>query len=62
VFRDFQNALQKYVCRLELYRYHFLPIMPIPRIADYWKRRYRLWNQLFRNLFIQNVRFRSTEL
>jgi len=48
---------------LELYRYHFLPIMPIPSISDYWNSQYGLWGWLFAwNSFSQIVCFWNTDL
>jgi len=41
---------------------HFLPIMPMLCMADYWNNRYQLRSRLFRNLFSQNVRFRNANL
>jgi len=35
---------------LELYRYHSLPIIPIPRITDYWRSRYRLCGRLWADI------------
>jgi len=35
--------------------------VPISLFADYVDIRYRLWTQLFRNLFSQNVRLRGTD-
>jgi len=35
---------------LELYRYRFLPIIPIPRVADNWNNRYRLCGRLWHRL------------
>jgi len=38
---------------VELYRYHFLPIISIPRVADYWNSRYWLCGRYWgRNFFI----------
>jgi len=46
-----QHCFNFYLLLIELYQYHFLPIIPIPRVADYWNSRYRLRGWLWGGLW-----------